>query len=364
MNQLSINVKTVYVSDGDYLRPSFKKQLYETRGDTTFSLRCNDVIQNHEIKVSSPSSGFNVVYCLHDFEKLSFISTVGGFVSNREIERMSTRKACKDVIHFSFSFFMALFCQVFSRFKLNQQFVPMVEFVDDKRVEYDSRFSACGDGHVLQTIKYETANNGSGDLATSINMLHDSQSLEFVYKSPTMDIDIQIGSETNGYYPGCKDSYCEHLFGKDIHAHWWQQNRFEDPGIKHLYEFHHACTGDESCDFCNETTRPFGLENFFVENEEMSCHNSNPNYDSLCAINNKRLAIDERNKKGYPSTLIPPPKLYDEQYGKTVYVSEFIVDVSTDFVSPSTIQDPAYVSYDEDSIRIKFDQESGLEHVR
>ena len=29
----------------------------------------------------------------------------------------------------------------------------------------------------------------------------------------------------------------------------------------------------------------------------------------------------------------------------------------------STIQDPAYVSYDEDSIRIKFDQESGVEQV-
>ena len=39
------------------------------------------------------------------------------------------------------------------------------------------------------------------------------------------------------------------------------------------------------------------------------------------------------------------------------------MDVSTDFVSPSTIQDPAYVSYDEDSIRIKFDQESGFEQV-
>ena len=74
--------------------------------------------------------------------------------------------------------------------------------------------------------------------------------------------------------------------------------------------------------------------------------------------------MTNETKKGYLSTLIPPPKLYDEQYGKTVYVSELIVDVSTDFVSPSTIQDPAYVSYDEDSIRIKFDQESGLEHVR
>ena len=130
-----------------------------------------------------------------------------------------------------------------------------------------------------------------------------------------------------------------------------------------MYEFHHDCTGDESCDFCNETTRPFGLENFFVENEEMCRHNSNPNYDSLCAINNERLTTDERNKKGYPSTLIPPPKLYDEQYGKTVYVSELIVDVSTDFVSPSTIQDPAYMSYNKDSIRIKFDQESSLEQV-
>ena len=146
----------MYVLDGDYLRPSFKKQLlYETQGNdtTSFSLRCNDVIQSHEIKVSSPRSGFSVVGCLHDFKKLSFISTVGGFVSNREIERMSTRKTCKDVIHSLFSFFMALFCQVFSRSKLNQQFVPMVEFVDDKRVEYDSRFSVCGDGHVLPTIK-------------------------------------------------------------------------------------------------------------------------------------------------------------------------------------------------------------------
>ena len=75
-----------------------------------------------------------MVGCLNDFKKLSFISTVGGFVSNREIERMSTRKICKDVIHSLFSFFMALFCQVFSGFKLNQQFVPMVEFVDDKRL--------------------------------------------------------------------------------------------------------------------------------------------------------------------------------------------------------------------------------------
>ena len=175
---------------------------------------------------------------------------------------MSARKTCKDVIHSLFSFFMVLFCQVFHGFKLNQQFVPMVEFVDDKRVEYDSRFSVCGDGHVLQTIKYETANNGSMDF----NVLHDGgQSLESMYKSPILDINIQIGSETNGYYPGCKDSYREHLFGKDIQTHRWQQNRFEDRGIKHLYEFHHACTGDESCDFCNETTRPFGLENFLLK---------------------------------------------------------------------------------------------------
>ena len=39
------------------------------------------------------------------------------------------------------------------------------------------------------------------------------------------------------------------------------------------------------------------------------------------------------------------------------------MDVSADFVSPSTIQDPAYVSYDEDLIRIKFDQESSVEQV-
>ena len=234
MNQLSTNVKMVSVLDEDHLQPSFKKQLYRTRGkklDTTFSLWCNDIIQSHEIKVSSPHSGFNVVGCLHDFKKLSFINMVGGFLSDREVERMSACKACKDAIHSLFSFFMALFCQVFSRFKLNQQFVPMVEFVDDKKVEYDGRFSVCGDGHVLQTIKYETANNESVDLSTSINVFHDGQSLGSVYKSPTIDIDIQIGSETNGYYPGCKDSYHEHLFGIDIHVHRWRQNRFEDHGI-------------------------------------------------------------------------------------------------------------------------------------
>ena len=117
---------------------------------------------------------------------------------------------------------MELFCQVFSRFKLNQQFVPMVEFVDDKRVEYDGRFSICSDEHVLQTIKYETTNNGSMDLSMSINVLHDGQSLGSMYKSPILDIDIQIGSEMNGYYLGCKDSYREHLFGKNIHMHRWQ----------------------------------------------------------------------------------------------------------------------------------------------
>ena len=93
-------------------------------------------------------------------------------------------EASKDVIHSLFSFFIALFCQVFSGFKLNQQFIPMVEFVDDKRVEYDSRFSVCGDGHVLQTIKYKTANNGSVDLSTSSNVLHNDQSLGSVYKRP------------------------------------------------------------------------------------------------------------------------------------------------------------------------------------
>ena len=31
MNQLSTNVKTMYLLDRDCLRPSFKKQLYETR---------------------------------------------------------------------------------------------------------------------------------------------------------------------------------------------------------------------------------------------------------------------------------------------------------------------------------------------
>ena len=63
--------------------------------------------------------------------------------------------------------------------------------------------------------------------------------------------------------------------------------------------------------------------------------------------------IDEESKEFSTSTLIPPPSVNDGGRTIRVYVTELNADLSTDFSSPHTVQDPTYVCYDEEVLNIK-----------
>ena len=64
-------------------------------------------------------------------------------------------------------------------------------------------------------------------------------------------------------------------------------------------------------------------------------------------------SINEESKEFSRSTLIPPPSVNDGGETIQVYVTELNADLSTDFSSPHTVQDPAYVCYDEEVLNIK-----------
>ena len=52
---------------------------------------------------------------------------------------------------------------------------------------------------------------------------------------------------------------------------------------------------------------------------------------------------------------IPPPCVAGIK-GRRVYVTEVNIDLSTDFLSPHTIQDPTYVCYNEDVLSLKLNE--------
>ena len=118
-----------------------------------------------------------------------------------------------------------------------------------------------------------------------------------------------------------------------------------------MYEAHHDCF-DVDCEFCKGVLmQPHDLSNFFVENEEMCCEDTSMNYDKLHEFNCERSQLDERSKE-FPSTLIPPPNISGE-CTRQVYVTELSVDLSMDFVSPHTIQDPVHVVYEESVLHVR-----------
>ena len=94
---------------------------------------------------------------------------------------------------------------------------------------------------------------------------------------------------------------------------------------------------------------------FHVENEEMVCLDSAVDYDKLHDFHIEHAKIDKEQKKFAYSTLIPPPCVAGIK-GRLVYVTEVNVDLSTDFLSPHTIQDPTYVCYDEDVLSLKLNE--------
>ena len=179
-----------------------------------------------------------------------------------------------------------------------------------------------------------------------------------VYKSPILDISVDMKKETNGYLPGVKRMYSEHLF-YDGCCHR-DSRKYEDRGVKHLYEFHHCCSSSSGyCNsFCNVklTEGNHKLNDVFhVENEEMVCLDSAVNYNKLHDFHVENAKIDKEQKKFAYSTLIPPPCVAGIK-GRRVYVTEVNVDLSTDFLSPHTIQDPTYVCYDEDVLALKLNK--------
>ena len=87
----------------------------------------------------------------------------------------------------------------------------------------------------------------------------------------------------------------------------------------------------------------------------MACVDSPMSYNKLHDFHVKRTSIDKSQKMFAYSTLIPPPCLNDVE-GVRVYVTEINADLSTDFLSPHTIQDPAYVCYDVDVLQVRLDE--------
>ena len=94
---------------------------------------------------------------------------------------------------------------------------------------------------------------------------------------------------------------------------------------------------------------------FHVENKEMVCLDSAINYDKLHDFHVECAKIDKEQKKFAYSTLIPPPCVAGIK-GRRVYVTEVNVDLSTDFLSPHTIQDLTYICYDEDVLSLKLNE--------
>ena len=94
---------------------------------------------------------------------------------------------------------------------------------------------------------------------------------------------------------------------------------------------------------------------FHVENEEMVCLDSAVDYDKLHDFHVEHAKIDKEQKKFAYSTLIPPLCVAGIK-GRHVYVTEVNVNLSTDFLSPHTIQDPTYVCYDEDVLSLNLNE--------
>ena len=110
----------VYVYDGDYLNVKFGKELIRTSESDkdrvllikTYQHQC----QCNSICIYRINRLFSILNALHNPKhKFSYVSTIGGVVLNRQIERIQLKKNFKDTTHSAFSFSMAMSCQVFRK---------------------------------------------------------------------------------------------------------------------------------------------------------------------------------------------------------------------------------------------------------
>ena len=155
----------VYVYDGDYLKASLHEELISMSKEMSSNwfainhVRNSDSsiedCQKHVVQVVWVPRHFSIIDALHDPKsKFKYVSTIGGMVVNRQMERKSYKMDYVNTSYSLFSFYMALFCQSFrNEFKFNLAPLECVECVDSVgRVGYNSKFAVCGDGHVHCTM--------------------------------------------------------------------------------------------------------------------------------------------------------------------------------------------------------------------
>ena len=124
----------IYIYDGNFLRPSFEEELLEKSEDiipTIYSLCSSTMVKDclgpnchaHSVLVKKTCPYTDVIDLMCTInKKFEYFNMVGGLVINCEINRIQINKSLNNRIkrtftddsYVAFSFFMALFAQVFS----------------------------------------------------------------------------------------------------------------------------------------------------------------------------------------------------------------------------------------------------------
>ena len=147
------------------------------------------------ISVRKTQSYMTIIDRLYDAnKKFDYLSTAGGMAINREITRMSEhakmKKTYKDDAYSAFSFFMALYSQIFSSAQntFSNQFIDREEVVNCKRkISFKSKHDVSCDESVRTTISYLTHK-----LDSLTYYPRESNQLNGAYTSVVQDIDVDF----------------------------------------------------------------------------------------------------------------------------------------------------------------------------
>ena len=184
--------------------------------------------------------------------------------------------------------------------------------------------------------------------------------MENAYNTVVKDFNLNMFENSRGYLPSGspKKLMKEYVvYDKSV-----DKDFYEDRGRKHLYEWHHDCKKKQYCDFCHESLRKTSYKHgdfYQVENEEMNCMGVCVSYDLLDKFLSERSDIDKDMKDMMFNTLIPLPVSEEtDARVRWVYVMELEKDLSCEFISPSSIQDPCWVDYDESIVKLKLTEKA------
>ena len=295
---------------------------------------------------------------LNDYRttKFAYFNTVGGLYINKSIDKRLTigggdATSLKEMFDV-YGFVVALFCQVFESKQVfsTNAWKEMYEMKCGNRIRYYVKDWVANDGSVKTTLRYECDHGGDATMDTGRTIM------ENVYNTVIKDFDVDLLYNSRGYVPSGSPKklmkeyvvYDKSVVGGEL---------CEDRGCKHLYECHHDCKKKQDCDFCHEGLRKTSYKRgdfYQVENEEMSCTSVRVSYELLDKFFDKRSRLDKNSKDMMFNTLIPPPVSEDaDARVRWVYVTELEKDLSCNFISPSTVQDPCWVDYDESIVRLK-----------